>query len=90
MTQGKRQKSSASDREGQINFRYDKEKKDRLYEKARQEGVSVSELLTDWCDEYIGEKPKTRVDTETRLAKLEEMMQAALNKLETSEGKLAA
>ncbi|MEC4814604.1 MAG: hypothetical protein SAK29_15205 [Scytonema sp. PMC 1069.18] len=87
MTYSKQRKNGSTDREGQINFRYDKDKKKRLYAMAEEEGISVSQLLAGWCDEYIGEKPKSRLDSEARLAKLEEMMQIALEKLE---GKSAA
>ena len=90
MAQAKNKKVEIGDREGQINFRYEKEKKDRLQEKAASEGMSVSQLLASWCDEYIGAKPKSRVDAVDVLMRLEEMTQAVLEKLEKSEGKLAA
>ena len=90
MAQVNYRKSMASDREGQINFRYEKEKKERLNAKAAEEGISVSQLLTNWCDEYIGERPKSKIDSEARLAKIEKLTQAVLEKLEKSEGKLVA
>ncbi|MBR8840949.1 MAG: hypothetical protein DSM106950_45070 [Stigonema ocellatum SAG 48.90 = DSM 106950] len=90
MAQVNYRKNAASDREGQINFRYEKDKKDRLNAKAAEEGISVSQLLTNWCDEYIGEKPKSKIDSEARLAKIEQMTQAVLERLEKSEGKLVA
>jgi|GEM_PF-5948375 len=90
MAQAKHQKDTTTDREGQINFRYDKDKKDRLYAKAKEEGLPVSQLLASWCDEYIGDKPKSKPEMEIKIAKIEEMVQIALKKLEFSEGKLSA
>jgi hypothetical protein len=87
MTYSKQRKSRSVDREGQINFRYDKDKKKRLHAKAEEEGVSVSQLLATWCDEYIGEKPKSRLDSDARFDRLEDIIQAAIEKLE---GKLVA
>ncbi|AUB42011.1 Ribbon-helix-helix [Nostoc flagelliforme CCNUN1] len=76
------QKNNDSER-GQINFRYPPDKIKKLKERAQQEGIKMSALLSKLCDDYLGEKPKELPESQEILYRIEQ-------KLVDIEGKLAA
>lgn len=74
----------------QMNFRVDKDLKQRFIDRAREKGTSASELFVDYMKQYLGEAPiqtsgadvealiNERIDV--RLAEFEQRMGERLGK----------
>jgi len=62
--------------ETRINIRISPEKREAFYKKVQQEGKSVTDVLTDLIDQYVGNKVETGeiLELKQRVQKLEEVV----------------
>ncbi|WP_375494911.1 hypothetical protein [uncultured Nostoc sp.] len=62
--------------ETRINIRISPEKREAFYSKVKEEGKSVTDVLTDLIDQYVGNKVETSeiLELKQRVQKLEELM----------------
>jgi uncharacterized protein (DUF1778 family) len=62
--------------ESRLNIRISPDKKDALYQKAKQEGKNATDVLIDLIDQYLGSKAEYGeiLELRQRVEKLEEVL----------------